>query len=269
MASTPATSGPLPVMVLAGQSNMVGWATNVNDLTPDQRAPQTSVLFYGPYENGSTWGPLVPPTESSNRFGPEISLGQTLIQNGPYDLVAQVKDAYPGSSLAVDWNPTHTATQGWLYAQMLTRAHNAIQKLKLDYPDRQVFVAGFFWMQGEQDAQDATMAADYAANLTGLITHLRAAFNSPGLPVFVGRIRAGHFQYAGAVRQAEAQVATGVPNVRMIDTDPLPLAPDSIHYTSAGTVTLGQSFAVSYLDWYRNQSHIFLPVIFDNSHVGQ
>jgi len=255
----PAASGePLPVLVLAGQSNMVGWATKVNDLPPAQRAPQTQVLFYGPDENGSTWGWLVPPTVTDGRFGPEISLGQTLVQAGRYDLVAQVKYAAAGTNLAVDWNPA----SGWAYAQLLLRARAALQQLQMAYPDRRVFVAGFFWMQGEADAQNAGQAAAYAAHLTGLIAQVRADFNAPALPVFVGRIRAGQLAYAEEVRQAQAQVAAAVPNVRLIDTDALPLAPDLLHYTSAGNVALGQAFALSYLAWLHQQSYIFLPAIF-------
>ena len=255
----PASGEPLPVLVLAGQSNMIGWVTNVNDLSLPQRATQANVLFYGPDENGSNWGWLVPPTVTHDRFGPEISLGQNLLQHGPYDLVAQVKYAASGTNLALDWNP---ADYGWFYAQMQLRAQAAIQKLQSAYPDRRVFVAGFFWMQGETDAQNANMAAAYAANLERLIAQVRLDFHAPALPVFIGRIRAGQYAYATAVRQAQAQVAAGVPNVRLIDTDGLPLAADHIHYTSAGNVTLGQAFAQSYLDWQNSQSYIFLPFVF-------
>src|ERR1700687_3330573 len=82
------TANLLPVMVLAGQSNMVGWATNVNDLPPDEVITQTSVLFYGPRDNGTTWAWLKPPTVTisgtNNGFGPEISIGQHLVVSGTY-----------------------------------------------------------------------------------------------------------------------------------------------------------------------------------------
>ena len=259
----PVSGEALPVLVLAGQSNMVGGMTSVNDLSLAQRAVQTNVLFYGPDENGSTWDPLVPPTVSNNRFGPEISLGQYLLQHGPYNLVAQVKYAFPGTNLALDWKPD-PAAYGWCYKQLLLRAQAALQKLQLAHPDRRVFVAGFFWMQGETDAQDEAMAAAYAANLARLIAQVRLDFHAPALPVFIGRIRDGQFAYAGTVRQAQAQVAAAVPNARLIDTDGLPLAADHIHYTSAGNVTLGQDFGQSYLDWQSSQSYRFLPAVFQN-----
>ena len=82
-ATVPTVTGSLlPVMVLAGQSNMIGLMTNVDDLPVEERATQTHVLFYGPDENGSTWSWLTPPTVSNNRFCPEISLGHQLLISG-------------------------------------------------------------------------------------------------------------------------------------------------------------------------------------------
>jgi hypothetical protein len=170
------------------------------------------VLFFGPDENGTTWGWLAPPTVTNNRFGPEINLGQRLVVSGTCDLVAQVKYAVGGTTLAVDWDLKRTKSQ---YAQMSARAGTAINDLRAAYPGRQVFVAGFFWMQGESDAWNADMAA-YATNLTTLIEHARADFHAPGMPVILGRIRGGYLPFASAVWQAEADVAANVADVRMV-----------------------------------------------------
>ena len=81
-------SGAFPIFVFAGQSNAVGVDT-LDELTPDQRAAQPKVLFYGPNENGNTWGALTPSADSPNlfdgthqagggSFGPEISTGKTI-----------------------------------------------------------------------------------------------------------------------------------------------------------------------------------------------
>jgi hypothetical protein len=264
----PATTGLLPVMVLAGQSNMIGWETNISDLTPGEQMTQTSVLFYGPNENGSTWGWLKPPTVFNNDvgtnvgFGPEISIGQHLVLSGTYDLVAQVKYAVGGTDLAVDWYPD---PHHFYYGTLLTRVFSATNALQAEYPDRQVFLAGFFWMQGESDALTITMASDYETNLTRFIARVRADFHSPWLPFFLGRIRNGHFPYADTVRQAEADVTAKVADVRLVDTDLLPMDGDNIHYTSDGVVTLGNDFAASYIDWLQHATHIFLPMVADNT----
>jgi len=260
----PAASSPLPVMVLAGQSNMIGLMTNVNDLPAGERVTQSGVLFYGPTENGSTWDWLTPPTVTNNRFGPEISMGQHLVISGTYDLVAQVKYAVSGSNLALDWNPAGPSP--WLYPLMLARVQTSLDALRTAYPGRHVFVAGFFWMQGEADGLDAGMAAAYAVNLARFIAHVRADFHSPWLPVFVGRIRLTT-PYAATVRQAEAEVAATVPDVELVDTDGLPMASDNLHYTSAGVVTLGNDFAERFIAWQSSQHTIYLPV-FDRSAAG-
>jgi hypothetical protein len=93
------------------------------------------------------------------------------------------------------------------------------------------------------------------SNMVGWVTLV--ADLSPGQ-------RAVQLAHAEMVRQAQAQVAAAVPNVRLIDTDRLPLAPDLIHYTSAGTVALGQVFAITYLDWRSSQSYVFLPMVVGN-----
>jgi hypothetical protein len=249
---------PLPVLVLAGQSNMVGWVSSVNDLSPIEQAPQRDVLFYGPDENGATWGPLTPPTVSGDRFGPELTLGQQLVFSGTTDLVAQVKFAVGGTNLASDWDPDRVTP--YLYAQFLARVQPALAALQAGHPDRQVTPAGFFWMQGESDGQNAVMAADYAANLTRFVAHVRADLHAPWLPVFIGRIRLTT-PYAVLVRQGQAEVAAEVPDVELIDTDTLPMAPDGLHYTSAGTLALGRAFAESFISWQASQHYVFLPVI--------
>ena len=58
----PVTAGAVPIFVFAGQSNAVGVDT-LDELTLDQRAAQPKVLFYGPNENGNTWGALTPSPE--------------------------------------------------------------------------------------------------------------------------------------------------------------------------------------------------------------
>ena len=88
------TTGPVsalstarvPVFILAGQSNMVGYGSNYNDLSQAMRTTQSNVLYYQLQTNGQyQWQDLTPPTESSatssssaGGFGPEITLGKDL-----------------------------------------------------------------------------------------------------------------------------------------------------------------------------------------------
>jgi hypothetical protein len=235
----------LPVFIFAGQSNMIVLQTHATDLPPERRLPQSQVLFYGPDENGSTWAPLQPPTTSAGGFGPEISAGAHLTAFAQYALVAEVKFAASGANLANQWNPD---TPGSYYNQLLARVQAATQSLQAEHPGDDVTIAGFFWMQGEADAQNAGFAAAYEANLNHFIDRVRADYGDPDLPFIVGRIRYWPYVYAAQVRAAQANVAAAKPGVGLVNTDSLPMnADDYVHFTSAGAYQLGTLFADAFL----------------------
>ncbi len=128
------------MFVFAGQSNAVGVNT-LSELTPAQQTAQPNVLFYGPNENGNTWGALTPSTNSPNltdgvgrtglgSYGPEISAGKTISNAlGGAVVVAEVKYAVGATSLydPLDWNPAGTNN---LYDNMVARVNQAIAALQ-------------------------------------------------------------------------------------------------------------------------------------------
>lgn len=262
--AAPSIPTPLPLLVFAGQSNMIGWLSNVADLSPAQQQPQPNVLFYGPNENGSTWGSLTPPTVLTNSFGvnsnvgfgPEISTGQALTAFPGFGLVAEVKLAESGTDLDYWWKPGNPS-----YNRMMARVAAAKAALALAHPDKAVYIAGFFWMQGEQDALNVGDAATrYEDNLTDLIAALRAAWSEPDLPVVIGQILGGHHE-AGLVRAAQANVAATVPNVALVLTDDLPHeTQDGIHFTSAGIVQLGERMGEAFARLAILTRKVYLPL---------
>ena len=264
--AAPTTLSPLPLLVFAGQSNMTGWITNVADLTPAQQQTQAGVLFYGPNEIGHTWGNLTPPTVLTNGlaisntynvgFGPEISTGQYLTGLPGFGLVAEVKHAEVGTDLAYWWNPN---TANASYDRMLARVALAQAALQTEHPDKTVYVAGFFWMQGEADALLGSTALAYEANLTAFITAVRADFGDPDLPFVFGQITGAHHE-AGLVRAAQAYVAAHVANVALVGTDDLPreLA-EGLHFTSAGIYTLGERFGEAFARLAILTNKVYLP----------
>jgi hypothetical protein len=262
-------SAPIPLLVFAGQSNMVGYGTSYYDLTAAQQATQPNVDYY--YIDGQAqphWSALTPPTELDDvaywgngptpavGFGPEISVGQDLLNAGVYPKVAEVKTAINGTFLATqaeipsaadmngNWNPAtseQSAVYGSYYQQMLGDVAAAQQSY--GQPTK---VAAFFWMQGESDAEYASTADAYESNLISLIAAVRASFNNPNLPVIYGRIddqNPSDFPYAATVRAAQDAVASSIPHVYEVDTDSLPLRYDDTHYTSQGIIELGNLFA--------------------------
>jgi hypothetical protein len=234
----------IPLFIFAGQSNMLVLNTQAADLTPEQRLPQSQVLFYGPNENGSTLAPLQPPTTSAGGFGPETSTGKTLTTFNQFPLVAEVKFAMSGSNLAHQWDPD---SPGSFYHQLFARVEQARQALEAQYPSDEVYVAGFFWMQGEADAQNAGYAAAYQANLGYFIDRVREDTGDPTLPFVLGRIRDWPFPHAAQVRAAQANVAAAKANVGLVNTDFLPIGGDYLHFSSAGTYQLGVLFADAFL----------------------
>ncbi|NER34459.1 MAG: sialate O-acetylesterase [Oscillatoria sp. SIO1A7] len=256
----------LKLFILAGQSNMVGYKSNLEDLEPSQLESQDNVLWY---DRSSTWVTLSPPTEpvlgpdltlpvppfkkhhpehshkvaNGSGFGPEISLGSEIADNLKQK-IALVKYARNGSNLAYQWNPDDDDS---LYPRMKKRTNEAIAALKS--LGCHVEIAGFFWMQGETDASNEDMAEYYQSNLTNFISALREDFHSPNLPFIYGMV---HFSNDNsccgeAVRTAQRQVEADVAFTSAVETRDLSLDRDKIHFDSKGTILLGDRFAKAWL----------------------
>lgn len=227
----------LPVLLFAGQSNMVGLA-QVGELSAEQAKAQDGVYYY--YPDGA-WGLFEAARAAGNGLGPELSAGRDVAAFT--GRVGMVKLAVGGTNLALQWHP---AVPGSLYQCLLRRTEEALAALKAQTGMRGR-VVGFFWMQGESDAADPNMTALYAANLTNLIARVRADFGDPDLPFVFGRISPSPlWRYGAYVRAAQQSVADSVPNTALFSADDLPLL-DGAHYTTQGVLTLGERFAEAYL----------------------
>jgi hypothetical protein len=239
-----AHAADLPVFVFAGQSNAVGY-NYIGDLSPAQRAPQPNVLFYGPNENGSTWGSLTPSLTSPNAgagFGAEISTGLTISNARGGALVAEVKYAVEGTNLYSDWNPAGTNNQ---YDNMVARVNQSLAAMPTQL-GHTGHVAGFFWMQGEADAMSDAFRNDYAANLTNFIASVRTEFGDPNLPFVFGQIIDFNPPKSSDIRAQQQAVANTVPNTAFILTDDLGHT-DFIHFGDQGIYNLGKRFGDAYL----------------------
>ena len=257
----------IKLFILAGQSNMVGYQSNLKDLEPSQLESQDNVLWYNSSSRWVTFsaptepvlGPdstlPVPPFEKYHPqyshtvvngfgFGPEISLGSE-IADKLKQKIALVKYARNGANLATQWNPDYDNS---LYPRMRKRANEAIDALdSLGY--HHVEIAGFFWMQGETDANNESMAEYYESNLTNFIRAIRRDFHNPNLPFIYGMIHVSKDMSccAEAVRTAQRRVEADVAFARTVETRDLTLDPDRIHFDSKGTIMLGDRFANAWL----------------------
>ncbi|WP_324634742.1 sialate O-acetylesterase [Phormidium sp. CCY1219] len=268
------------LFILAGQSNMVGYQSNLSQLPDRLQKSQPPVLWYN---QNQEWEPLKAPTEPvlsadlsipvppfedyhpehshkvKNKvgFGPEISLGLTLAK-ALNERVAMVKYSRNGTSLATQWDPREDAggnPKNTLYPRMKERVSKAIADLKAR--GYIVEIAGFFWMQGESDASVETWAKDYEANLTHFIQTLREDYDRPNLPFIYGMVHFGneHEKPNGSVnccgdtvRSAQWNVQQSIPNTVAVETQNLSLHNDLLHFDSAGIIDLGTRFANAWLN---------------------
>ena len=254
---TSSRSISIKLFILAGQSNMVGFRSNMNDLPSRLKKSQEKVIWYN---NNNQWTALQPPTEPSPTikwwpaekvaFGPEISFGKTISEN-LNQIIALVKYSKGGTSLAEDWNPEIPDSQ---YNLMKERVNQAIAELSaLGYF---VEISGFIWMQGESDASNENWAKDYEFNLTNFISQVRDDFDKPYLPFVYGMVHFGNNHHkpngkvnccGDIVRNAQVNVSETIPFTGLIETNNLSLHEDLLHFDSNGIITLGQNFAHSWL----------------------
>src|SRR5947199_34503 len=81
-------------------------------------------------------------------------------------------------SLAGPWDPSRPDA---LYASLKAQVGSALRSHIAGHGSLKI--AGFFWMQGESDAQDPAAATAYGVNLRRLLDQVRSDFSSPHLPI--------------------------------------------------------------------------------------
>lgn len=231
------------MLVLAGQSNMVGQALWEGRRLPDS-LPQVKVLDLDGVWKGQ-WITLRRGLGAdSSRFGIEIPLALTLLDSVPQDSFFIVKAAWSSTSLAEYWHsPTPSGFAGSLYSQMLQGVKTARDSLSGPLPP----IDGFFWMQGESDALYQPFADDYFGNFTGFVEDLRKEWGDSTLPFVVGLIdKQPVWTYATTVREAQIQVCVNHSYMGFVETGGLET--DGVHYTGAGLEELGRRMALKWLE---------------------
>jgi len=228
-----------PVVILAGQSNMVGHGqlSELGDIT----MPAEARLFDLNPRDGC--------------FGPEVGFAQRFLELMPLNELWLIKYAVGGSSLLAwerEWSAERAAIaddadKGALYPRL-------IRHVKQVSAGTDVNLLGCLWMQGESDSRYQRAAAQYQPNLTRMIADIRADLCQPGMRFVIGLVNPApaRFRYLSTVRAAQRQVAQTMPNVSLVDTDGLTWHEDELHYDTAGQLELGRRFANQL---WRDQCH--------------
>lgn len=263
--ATPHAAGtPIDVVIVAGQSNAMGWSSNAAQLSAGNRhyadAPDTRALlgyrFKGlnaPAANVGSIGQLA--TQGSgfdghfDGFGPELSMGSDLAI-GTDRRIAIIKYTVGAAGLEQNFKKTNPTGQP-LYGVMISHIETMLTQLRNQgYVPR---LRAMFWLQGETDALYGSSAL-YASNIRQFMSDVRDDTGAPWLQFYLTELNRNmpaltNAPGATVVNQALASVASEHPcDVQVIPVQDIkePFA-DSIHYNANQSITIGQRWAAAYL----------------------
>lgn len=228
VSASPAVAAPLPVYILAGQSNAVGVVGPVPASVNEVQDNPFHFWLHTSAGDQSGYLSLQPLGYPTVQFGPELSFGQRVAG-------AVTKVAQNGSDIAA-WEPA----RNYLWRILVNEVDASLAAYEAD--GHQPYVAGFLWVQGEADAANEAKATNYATKLTSFIAAVKTQW--PEVPFVFNQLHAGVtvYPFVNEVRQSQATVAA-LPGVRMLNVDDLQLSNDKLHFAPETTVELGKRFA--------------------------
>ncbi len=233
------------LFVIIGQSNAVGLDT-ISGAPAEYQGVISGVQIYN--STNSRFETLQAGTNnegnSSLEFGPELSLGRTINQHIGKTIYIS-KTAVGGTSLAV-------SSGGWLPP---SGTHLTSSKADIDAAIQALLaigkrpkIAGFFWIQGENDAQNQTHMEAYEANLNSLISNYRISYANYGAndaPFIISQLSIQRTDaHRRGVMYAQKRSALSGNKTNIVYTGDLTMNPSGGgHYASGAQITLGVRLA--------------------------
>ena len=183
--------GVLRVFIFAGQSNMEGADSKVDDISRfppflGLESPQDDVRFSyclgrENKHRSEGWVALQP---VRNLVGPELSFARRVseVTGAP---IAIIKCAAGGTHLGGDWNPDDP--KGFeMYPLALHLVRESLAALDREgIPYR---LEGFMWHQGENDMFNDDYRANYGSNLANFLASWRRDLDCPDLRFYLGEL---------------------------------------------------------------------------------
>ncbi len=246
----------LKIYLLGGQSNASGCASCIG-LPEELVGPQKNVIVFARgsikvKEYGWDWlkdglgdgfG-----DRGKGAFGPELTFGVHMAKAKPGEVVGIIKCAWGATDLARQWRPPGAGGEtGPLFKGFVEALHQGLAALD---PAFEPEFAGMIWMQGESDASNKQMTADYAKTLTAFIKDIREEvkqLNMPFVLAQISKVPAWGPDQGDGLRAAQLEVTKTVPNTATFPTDDYKLC-DPWHYDTQGMVSLGERFAKAMLN---------------------
>ena len=238
--------GEMSLFILAGQSNMVGWAPVPKDQKTDLR-----IYVFG---NDYRWRIAAEPIDqaynqvdkvSEDRaaaFGPALAFAFASLDRHPQAVIGLIPCAKSSSAIA-QWQ--RDLSEQTLYGSCLKRARAA---------SPMGHISGILFFQGETDAQDPVLYPqpepqpfDWALLFTVFITDLRNDLQEPELPVVFAQLGPNPLSkdFPNWKIVQEQQSSLELPLTAMITTNDLPLL-DGVHFTADSYRTIGRRLSDAY-----------------------
>jgi hypothetical protein len=249
------------VFIFAGQSNMVGSDSKVDDIQRfppfvGLEEPQSDVLYSYCIgrDNKMTSDGWTDLQAVNNVVGPELSFARKVSENIDAP-IAIIKCAAGGTHLGGDWNPDEP--QGFemypLALELIRTSLAEIDEQKIPYR-----IEGFMWHQGENDMFNDEYRENYGENLTNYLARWREDLDTPDLKFYIGELctktiwgmdlRPRMYE----ISQGQKAVATADPLAEYIPTSHVGVEIGSgvglhYHYGTLGQLQHGANYADAYL----------------------
>ena len=249
------------VFIFAGQSNMVGSDSKVEDIKrfppyAGLEDPQKKVMFSYSIgrENKMESKGWVNLQSVNNVVGPELSFARR-VSGSIKAPIAIIKVAAGGTHLGGDWNPDEP-----IGFKMYPLAIDVIRKSLADLDKRGIKyrIEGFMWHQGENDMFNEDYMGNYGKNLKNFLASWRRDLKLPGLKFYIGELCTKTI-WGMDLRPRMYAISLGQREVT--DADPLaeyiPTAHVGVeigggvglhyHYGTLGQLQHGENYATAYL----------------------
>jgi hypothetical protein len=227
-AANPAVSSgdtlPVPdqVLVLAGQSNMLGRGLPISKGAPSD--PRLLVWRNGSWQVAAD--PLGDPSDKANGVGPGMTAGLGAIQKLYPQTVGLVQCAVSGTTIS-KWEPPHS-----VYTNCVNQVRRAGGHID-----------GILFLQGESDATNMDDAKQWGKRFAVVLSAFRTDLG-PDVPMVIGQIgKLSGFPYQQTVRDQQVKGAASNPGVAMIKTLDQKTQPDGVHFTVGSYKKIGTRFA--------------------------
>lgn len=228
------------VFVLAGQSN-AGPSGTTSELTAEQAALKLDTRWWLRYEQplatvlSTTLGwSFSRPVGAT--FGNELSFADGL--RGSRN-VAIVKFAVSGSGLATQWLPGSSPDD--LYALMKAQVDTAVALLP------SYAIRGFYWCQGENDANSEANADAYDTNLATFMAQFRSDYGA-NLPIVLNRLHVNSDEpFVANLRASQDAFVAGDAHAAIFSVDDQALKADNVHFPTATQLVAGARAATAML----------------------